>query len=128
MVAMLSRLTIATKAGVATLIVLTLVGVAQVTLLDRAATLQGRRLAVLVPLMVATVIPVLYAQLLVRFRTRALIDGFRRIAQGDLHAKLPPPPDADLVVVREAFDAMADGLDRLTRTLQHTDAQRRRLF
>jgi signal transduction histidine kinase len=85
-------------------------------------------LAVGAPLFVASIGTGVVATMIARRRTRALVEALGRVARGELRTQLPPPPDREFVVVRDAFHAMTAALDDLTRKLSHADEQRRRLF
>jgi two-component system sensor histidine kinase BaeS len=85
-------------------------------------------LAVTLPLVIASVGSGLTFAWMARRRAAPLVGALRRVAAGDFAARLPPAPDPEFVVVREAFDAMGGALRELTSSLQYADAQRRRLF
>lgn len=84
--------------------------------------------ALFAPSIVGAALAVLVMLVMIRRRSRLLILGMERVAAGDFEADLPPPPEADLKPVRDAFDRMRLALRDATRRLAHQDAQRRRLF
>jgi signal transduction histidine kinase len=84
--------------------------------------------ALFAPSIVGAALAVLVMLVMIRRRSRMLILGMERVAAGDFEADLPPPPEADLRPLRDAFDRMRLALRDATRRLAHQDAQRRRLF
>lgn len=124
----MTRLPLALKLALLTVPVLAVVGVAQWWLLDRGASGLARIGAIAVPLAVPTLCTYVLARIIVPGFTRPLIAAYRRVAGGDLRTRMPPPPAAEFVTVREAFTAMSDALDAHVHQLREADAERRRLF
>jgi signal transduction histidine kinase len=85
-------------------------------------------LAMTAPAAVGALVGGLALSAVVRRRVRVLTEGIQRVAQGDHSARLPPPPDSDLVELQESFEHMQLALSRAHARLAHADAQRRRLF
>jgi signal transduction histidine kinase len=87
-------------------------------------------------ILVAIGIPILVASLgtaalfrrEMRRRARPLADALLSVARGSLDEPLPPAPDPEFDRVRSAFDEMRSSLRDALARLDHTDAQRRRLF
>ncbi|HEY0480624.1 MAG TPA: HAMP domain-containing sensor histidine kinase [Kofleriaceae bacterium] len=122
------RLPLAVKLALLTLPVLAATGLAQWWWLDRAASGPARVAAVVVPLALPTLCTFLFTRIIVARYTQPLIDAYRRVAGGDLTTRMPPPPSAEFVTVREAFTAMSEALDAHVQRLRDADAERRRLF
>jgi signal transduction histidine kinase len=122
---MLTRFTIAQKSAVLSVLVSTMMGVTQYELLTR-----GTRpaIAIGVPLAVCCAVATGWAYYLVVTRMGAVSRAMRRVAAGELHARMPTGIDPERRAVTDAFNAMSDALDTSMRELRHADAQRRRLF
>jgi signal transduction histidine kinase len=122
------RLPLAVKLALVTLPVLAATGLAQWWWLEHAASGPARVAAVAVPLTLPTLCTFLITRMVVARYTQPLIDAYRRVAGGDLITRMPPPPSAEFVTVRDAFTAMSQALDAHVQRLRDADAERRRLF
>lgn len=86
------------------------------------------RVVLLLPVVISTAIVFVFTRYVHHYRLRALADAFRRLADGDLSHRLPPPPDSDSVPVGHAYDRMRLALAEMTDRLRKTDLARRQLF
>lgn len=105
-------------------------------LLDRVARCPGGLTAgplalalwLLLPALISSWLGAALVTTVTRLRTRGLERHLRRIAAGELTARLPPPPSPDFAAIHEAFESMGQALALAMERLRAADQQRRRLF